>query len=454
MTKLFSCEGVSGRAMTELSCEIAMRTGRALSILLQNRTGRRAKIIIGRDTRLSGEILTLSFAVGCCSAGADAHILGIVPSPAVSYLTEKYSADAGVMITASHNTHEFNGIRIFDSRGFSISPELLEEIERLVTESPDEMLLSGGEQIGFVVYEKNAEWDYVRGVMKKIDVDLDKIRIAVDCANGAACGTAEKFFRGIGANVILINNTPDGKNVNENCGTSDLEPLIKCVLDNRCQAGLAFDGDAGRCLIVDEKGQVLDGDRMTALLAYYMKIEQKLSANTCVVSQITNLGFFRWAKENGIVVTTAPGVGCRYIVERMLVGDYNLGGSPSGHIVLFDCAKTADGQLAGAKILEILKRSGRKMSELAAVYEPYPQMAINLQLRPEYVGRWQDVPAVAEIIEFCSQKLEGDGRVFVRESSTSPILRIIVEGRDRDTVRQYAYAIAKTARDNVGYPEE
>lgn len=454
MTKLFTSEGASGRAITELSCEVAMQTGRALALLMQNRSGRRAKILIGRDTRISGEILTLSFAAGCCSAGADAHILGVVPTPAVSYLTEKYSAEAGVMITASHNTFEFNGIRIFDSRGFSASLEILSEIERLVTEAPNEMALSGGEQIGSIVYEKNAEWDYVRGLMKKIDADLDRTRIAIDCANGAACGTAEKFFRGIGATVILINNTPDGKNINQNCGTSDLELLKKCVIDNRCQAGLAFDGDAGRCIMVDEKGEVLDGDRMTALLAYSMKSEQKLAANTCVVSQITNLGFFRWAKENGIVVTTAPGVGSRYIVERMLIGDYNLGGGPSGHIVMSDYTKTADGQLAGAKILEILKRSGRKMSELASIYEPYPQMAINLQLRPEYVGRWQDVPAVSEIIEFCSQKLEGDGRVFARESSTSPILRIIAEGRDRDTVRQYAYAIAKTVRDNVGYPEE
>lgn len=454
MTKLFTSDGVSGRAVTEFTCEAAMQTGRALAILMQNRTGRRAKILIGRDTRISGEILTLSFAAGCCSAGADAHILGIVPTPAVSYLTEKYSADAGVVITASHNTYEFNGIRLFDSRGFSASPELIEEIDRLVIEAPEEAALSGGEQIGSIVYEKNAEWDYVRWLIKNTDADLSRMRIAIDCANGAACGTAEKFFRGVGATVILINNTPDGKNINQNCGTSDLEPLKQCVLDNRCQAGLVFDGDAGRCIMIDEKGQELDGDRMTALLAYSMKSEQRLAANTCVVSQITNLGFFRWAKENGIVVTTAPGVGSRYIVERMLFGDYNLGGGPSGHIVLSDYAKTADGQLAGAKILEILKRSGRKLSELASIYEPYPRMAINLPLRPEYVGRWQEVPEVSEIIDFCSQKLEGDGRVFVRESSTSPVLRIIVEGRDGEIVKQYAYAIAKIARDKVGYPEE
>lgn len=453
MTKLFTPEGASGRAITELSCEAVMKTGRALAVLLQNRVGRRAKILIARDTRLSGEILTMSFAAGCCSAGADAHILGVLPTPAVSYLSEKYSADAGVMITASHNTYEFNGIQVFDGFGYNLSAELWSEIERLVTVAEQEMQVSGGEQIGGIIYEKNAEWDYVRWLIKQTEVDLSRTRIVVDCANGATSSTAEKFFRGVGTNVTFINNSPDGRNIN--CGgTVDITALQKSVIENRAHAGLAFDGDGGRCIMVDEKGQVLDGDRITAILAYAMKSQQRLNANTCVVSQTTNLGFFRWAKENGIVVSGVPGVRNRHIVERMLLGDYNLGGSPSGHIVLLGCSKTADGQLVGSKILEILAKSGRKMSELASIYEPYPQIVLNLRLRPEYSGRWEDVPAVSEMIAFCQQKLEGDGRVFVRESSTSPVIRIIAEGRDRDTVWQYAQAIAKTVRDNVGYQEE
>lgn len=454
MTKLFSKDGISGRAMSELSCEKALQIGRALALIFQNRTGRRAKAVIGRDTRLSGELLTVSLAAGFCSAGSDAHILGVVPTPAVSYLVQKYSADVGVMLTASHNTYEFNGIKLFDSRGFDMPEDIIAEIARLVDDAPDEARLSGGDQIGALVTEKNAEWDYVRGLIKQIDGDLSRMRIAIDCANGSACGTAEKFFRGIGAGVSLINNTPDGRNINRECGTADLAPLQKYVVENRCHAGIAFDGDAGRCIMVDEKGQILDGDRITAVLAYAMKSSQKLSANTVVVPQSTNLGFFRWAKENGIVVATASGYGSKHLIERMQVGDYNLGGSPSGHIVLLDRARTADGQLAAAKVLEILARSGRKMSDLAGIYEPYPQMIINLQLRPEYAGHWQDVPAISEMIEFCQQKLEGDGRVFVRQSSTSPILRIIAEGRDKDVVWQYAQAIAKTVRDHAGYPEE
>ena len=453
MTKLFNPDGASGRAITEFSTETAMLIGRALASLIQNRSGRPAKILVGRDTRLSGEILTASFAAGCCSAGADAHILGIIPTPAVSYLTEKYCADAGVSITSSRNTFEFNGIKIFDRRGYALSREAISEIERLVTKCPEEISCADGDGIGAISYEKNAEWDYVRALMKKTDADLNRIRIAVDCANGAACGTAEKFFRGIGASVTLINNEPDGKNINLSCGVCDLEPLKKCVAENRCHAGIALDGDGGRCVIIDEKGQPLDGDRIIAVLAYYMKANQTLNANTCVVAQNANLGFFRWAKENGIVVATSQSAGSRHIVERMLVGDYNLGGSPTGHIVLSDCAKTADGHIAAAKVLEIIAKSGRKMSELASVYEPYPQVALNVELRPEFAGRWQEVPAIDEMIKFCSQKLEGDGRVFVRESSTSPTLRIIAEGRDRETVWQYAHAIAKTVADNAGYPE-
>lgn len=453
MAKLFTPEGASGHAITELSCETVMGIGRALATVISNREGRRAKILVGRDTRISGEILCAAFTAGCCSAGADAHILGIVPTPAVSYLTEKYSADAGVMITACHNGYEFNGVRIFDEHGHGISDGLWSEIERLVTRSPGEMLSQGGGNIGSIVYEKNAEWDYVRALIKRTDADLSRMRIAIDCANGAASTAAEKFFRGVGANVMLINNAPDGRNINQNCGTTDLEKLSQCVIDNRCQAGLAFDGDAGRCLMVDEKGQPLSGDRLTAILAYSMKKEERLNANTCVVSPTTNLGFFRWAKEHGIVVSQAPEAGWRYIIERMRLGDYNLGGSASGHIVLEGPSKTADGMLAGARILEILARSGKKMSELVSIYEPYPRVAINVPLRPEYVGRWQNVPALSEMIEFCGQKLEGDGRVFVRESTTSPILRIFVEGRDKDIVWQYAHAIAKTATDYVGMEE-
>lgn len=454
MGKIFSSEGVSGRAVSELSLETVMGVGRALGTVLSKRSGRPAKILIGRDTRLSGEIFCAAFAAGCCSSGANAHILGVVPTPAVSYLCGKYSADAGVMLTACHNGYEYNGIHIFDSRGFMLSQELLGEIENLLVSDPEKSNPEGGEHIGSIIYEKNAEWDYVRALIKQIDADLDRMKIAIDCGNGAVSSAAEKFFRGVGANIILINNTPDGQNINRNCGTVDMESLSQCVLQNRCQAGIAFDGDGGRCLMVDEKGRQLKGESLTAVIAYALKNGEKLNANTCVVSPTTNLGFFRWAKEHGIVAAQTKEVGLRSILDYMNVGDYNFGGTASGHIVVRGVSRTADGMLAGAKILELMKKTGKKLSELVSIYEPYPQVVINVPLLKEYRGRWQNVPALSEIISYCQQKLEGDGRVFVRESATSPVLRILAEGRDKDIVWQYATAIAKTASDYVGVEVE
>lgn len=447
---IFTPDGASGRAVTELSCEMMLKIGRALGLILFNRKAAPPKILIGRDTRVSSDIFTAAFSAGCCSAGADCYILGVLPTAGVSYLTPKYSADAGVMITAAHNSYEFNGIIFFGADGYELSPEIFSEVERLCMSDKAETLCSGGENIGNIINEKNAEWDYVRGLIKKIDADLVRMRIVIDCANGACVTAADKFFRGIGATVTLINNTPDGKNINDRCGTADMASLSRAVTDTRAHVGVAFDGDGGRCLMVDEKGNVISGDVLTAILALNMKREQKLKANTCVVSQTTNLGFFRWAKENGIVVSQAPEIGLRYIIERMKTGDYNLGGSASGHIVLSDEEKTADGMLTAARVLSILAASKKRMSELAELYEPYPRFTLNIPLRPEYRQRWNDVPALREMIEYCQQKLEGDGRLLVRESSTSPILRIIAEGRDKDVVWQYAQAIAKTAADYVG----
>ncbi len=450
---VFNPDGASGRAVTELSCEMMLKMGRAAALILSNRLAKKPTVLIGRDTRLSGEIFSAAFAAGFCSAGGDARILGVIPSAGTARLVRKYGADAGVMISAAHNSFEFNGVSFFGSDGRAAKAEVLGEIARLCASDSAETLCKGGEDIGRIINEKNAEWDYVRALIKSIDGDLVRMRVVVDCANGAAFSAAEKFFRGIGAGVTAINNTPDGKNINLGCGTENTDALIKAVAANRAHAGIALDGDGGRCIMCDERGNILGGDAITAILALDMKREQRLKANTCVVSQTTNLGFFRWAKENGIVVSQAPEVGLRYIMERMETGDYNLGGSASGHIVLGDMSTTADGLLASAKVLEVMAKTGKKLSELAAPYKPYPRFTVNIPLRPEYRRRWQDVPALKEMIDFCSSKLEGEGRVYVRESSTSPILRIYAEGREEEVVWQYAQAIAKTASDYVGTEE-
>ncbi len=450
MGRLFGTDGVRGIAISELTTEAAMLIGRAAAVTLAKNSRRKAKILIGKDTRVSCDVLESALIAGICSVGADVHTVGILPTPAVAYLTVKYGADAGIMITASHNSFEFNGIKIFSASGYKLPDEVEEEIERLVFDAQDEMLPSGNDNLGKVIYEKNAEWDYVRYLLKYIDSDLSRMRVVIDCANGAAYSCAEKFFNGIGASVVMINNKPNGININLGCGSNNPESLSKAVLDNHANVGLAFDGDGDRCLVVDEKGNVIDGDNIIALLALSMKDEGKLRSNTCVVTQMTNLGFFKWAKENGIVVSTAPKVGSGYVLERMISDNYNLGGEQSGHIVLGDLETTGDGELTGAKILEILKKSGKKMSELGKVFEPYPQILINVVIRQEYRGIWKQIPDVVEIIDYCSEKLADDGRIFVRESGTEPVIRIMAEGRSEEAIYQYANAIAKVVKNRLG----
>ncbi len=454
MGRLFGTDGVRGVAISELTTELAMLIGRAAAVTLAKNTRHRAKILIGKDTRVSCDVLESALIAGICSVGADVHTLGVIPTPAVAFLTVKYGADAGIVISASHNPFEFNGIKIFSSSGFKLPDEVEAEIERLVLDAPNEMHPSSSENLGRVEVEKNAEWDYVRHLLKNIGTDLGRMRIVVDCANGAASSCAEKFFKGLGANVTMINNTPNGININDGCGSTHLESLSKAVVENRAHAGVAFDGDADRCLMVDEKGEPVDGDRMLAILALDMKNEGTLLSNTCVVTKMTNLGFFKWSKENGIVVSTASKIGDRYVLERMLGDGYNLGGEQSGHIILSDCATTGDGELSGAKVLEVLAKSGRKFSELASIFTPYPQILVNVKLRPECRGRFRNVSEVTEVIDYCSEKLGSDGRIFVRESGTEPLLRVMAEGRDMDAIYQYANAIAQVVRQHLGEAEQ
>lgn len=453
MGRLFGTDGARGVAISELTPEIAMQIGKAAAITLSEKSHHKAKILIGKDTRISCNVLESALVAGICSVGADVHLLGVIPTPAVAYLTTKYKADAGIVISASHNSYEFNGIKLFASTGFKLPDEVEEEIESLVLDTPEKLIGFGYDKIGSVKVEEKAEWDYVRHLLRKIDVDLNRMKVAIDCANGASSSCAEKFFKGLGANVIFINNTPNGTNINDGCGSTHLEMLKKTVIENRCVAGIAFDGDADRCLMIDEKGEIVDGDKMIALLALSMKEEGKLSANTCVVTQMTNLGFFRWAKENGIVVSTASKIGDRYVLERMQMGGYNLGGEQSGHIILSDDASTGDGELSGAKVLEVLCKSGKKMSELSNIFTPYPQILINVKLRPECKGKWSEVAEIKEIINFCEDKLGSDGRILVRESGTEPLVRVMVEAKDKDLTYQYAHAIAKVVRDHLGEQE-
>lgn len=441
MGRLFGTDGARGVAVTELTCETAMQIGRAAAIVLAKKTKHKPKIIIGKDTRISSDILESALVAGICSIGADAVILGVVPTPAVAFLVEKYEADAGVMISASHNSVEFNGIKLFDGTGYKLSDEVEEEIEALILDNPEKITLASGCDVGRISYAKDAAWDYIRHIIKTIDGDLSGIKVAIDCANGSASVTAERIFKGLGASVMLIHAEPDGTNINEKCGSTYLAAISEFVRSNKCHLGVAFDGDADRCLAVDENGEVIDGDKLIAIFAKHMRDNGTLARNTAVVTVMTNLGFTNFAKANGINMLTTK-VGDRYILEQMLLNDYSLGGEQSGHIIFRDYAKTGDGQLTAVQLMNILKLSEGSMSTLAGIMERYPQVMINVKIASKWKENWKNVDEIEQIIDLYQKKLGSTGRILVRESGTEPLVRVMVEGKRFDLINDIAVKIA------------
>ena len=449
MGRLFGTDGARGVAITELTCETAMQIGKAAAIVLTKTTKHKPTIFIGKDTRISSDILEAALAAGICSVGANAQLLGVVPTPAVAALVEQKKADAGVMISASHNSFEFNGIKLFSSTGHKLSDEMEEEIEDLILDRPEDMKIVSGAEVGKMTHYRDAQTDYIRYIMKCIKGNLTGLRIAIDCANGSASATAKRLFEGLGADVYVINSSPDGININDNCGSTHIGNLMQFVVDKKCNAGLAFDGDADRCLAVDEKGQLIDGDKLIAICAKAYKEQGKLKKNTAVVTVMSNLGFSYFAKDNGIKMQTTK-VGDRYVLEKMLEGGYNLGGEQSGHIIFLDEANTGDGQLSGAKVMEILAESGKKMSELASVMEHFPQVMINVKISPRDREVWKNDSQITDLIERYEEELGESGRILVRESGTEPLIRVMLEGKDFKQINEYAIAISDKIRERTG----
>ncbi len=453
MGRLFGTDGARGVALTELTCETAMQIGRAAAMVLTKKANHKPKILIGKDTRISSDVLEAALISGICSMGADVVRAGVIPTPAVAFLVKKREADAGVMISASHNSMEFNGIKLFSGTGYKLSDDIEEEIEKLVLDEPEKITeaMTGGANVGHISEDKNAEWDYIRYIMKTIDNDLSGIRVAIDCANGSASVTAERLFGGLGATVFLTNCTPNGININDKCGSTHMENISKCVVKNKCHIGVAFDGDADRCLAVDENGTVIDGDKLIAIFARHMRDNGTLKKNTAVVTVLTNLGFTHFAKNNDINMITTK-VGDRYIMEQMLAGGYNLGGEQSGHIIFHDFATTGDGQLTAVQLLSILKRQERKASELGSVMERYPQVMINVKIDPKWKEAWKNDSEIESIISRNQKKLGSSGRILVRESGTEPLIRVMIEGKQFKLINDMAVAIsdkiAERCKDN------
>ena len=373
MGRLFGTDGVRGIANSELTIELATKLGKAAAMVLSNNARRRPLFVIGMDTRISSEMLSSSITAGLCSVGADVLLLGVVPTPAVAYLIGKYKADAGVMISASHNSAEFNGIKMFSGDGYKLPDALEDQIEEIIFNDAFSNEVVTGADVGKVSYARNAVKDYIEHLKSTIPASLDGLNIAVDCANGSASVTAETLFSQLGANAKILYNEPDGININENCGSTHIEALAKYVVDNKLDMGVAFDGDADRCLCVDEKGELIDGDQIMAICSKDMMERGKLAKNTAIGTILTNMGFIKYCEANGVNFI-ATKVGDKFVLEEMLLEEYNFGGEQSGHVIFRDFATTGDGELTSIQLLSLVKRSGKKLSELAKIMKKYPQM--------------------------------------------------------------------------------
>lgn len=447
MGRLFGTDGVRGVANEKLSCALAMKIGRATAAVLVGHTAHKAKVVIGKDTRLSGDMLEGALIAGLCSAGVDVELLGVIPTPAVAYLVKKYNADAGIMISASHNPYEFNGIKIFSSDGYKLPDAIEDEIEAYICgETPS--VSCAYDALGTVRKAENAAKDYIDYIAATIENRLDGMRVALDCANGSSSVTAEKLFKKLGVECFMLSDQPDGININDKCGSTHLENLKTYVVENQLDLGIAFDGDADRCLAVDENGNEIDGDFIMAICAYDMKNRHTLKKNTLVGTVMSNMGLQVFCKENGIpFITTA--VGDRYVLEAMRQEGYCLGGEQSGHIIFLDYATTGDGELTGVQLLSLLKRTGKKLSEVAALMKKYPQVLINIPVIPNGGAVLEDEELKANLAE--TTKILGDtGRILVRKSGTEPLVRVMLEGADLDLIRELGEKTAALIRNKVG----
>lgn len=445
MGRLFGTDGARGIANKELTCELAMNIGRAAAYVLTEKTTEKPKVLIGKDTRVSSNMLEMALAAGLCSVGADVVLVGFVPTPAIAFLVKDREADAGIMISASHNPCEYNGIKIFDSNGFKLPDALEEKIESLVLDDGSSITYPTGGEVGSVFMRDDYVDLYIDHLVESVNADLSGMKIAIDCANGCASYTAEKFFTRLGAECHFMHNTPNGVNINAGCGSTYMNDLIDYVNGHEVDLGLAFDGDSDRCLAVDENGKLIDGDRMIAVFALDLKKKNQLNADTAVVTVMTNLGFKHFAKRNEIAVAET-GVGDRYVLEEMVKHDYQIGGEQSGHIIFRKYATTGDGQLSGAMLASVIKASGKSASEVASVMTVLPQTLVNVTATPEMKALLKTDDDIKNVILDAEKQLGERGRVLVRASGTEPLIRVMLEGENIVEIKKLAKKIADVIR--------
>lgn len=441
MGRLFGTDGVRGVANTELTGEMAYQLGRAGAYVLTKEKKHAPRILVAMDTRISGDMLEAALVSGICSVGAQAILAGVIPTPAVAYLVRHYRLDAGVMISASHNPVEYNGIKFFSDQGYKLSDALEEEIEDIILSRPEVLPCPTGISIGTKAFAEDALDDYIAFLRSTTKERFGGIKVALDCANGASFKAAPIALLEMGAQLCIIHNEPDGTNINEKCGSTHLEDLSALVKENGADVGFAFDGDADRCLAVDENGVLIDGDKLLAICGTDMKERGCLRNDTIVGTIMSNLGLSMMGREKGITILQAN-VGDRYVLERMMEEGHNLGGEQSGHIIFLDHNTTGDGILTAINFLSVMKRSGKKASELAAVMEVLPQVLVNARVNNSKKELYMEVPEIKKAVEALSEEFAADGRVLIRTSGTEPLVRVMIEGKDQEKMQKEAEKLA------------
>ena len=446
MGRLFGTDGVRGVANEELTPLLAMQLGQAGAYVLTKEKMHKPTIMVGCDTRISGDMLANALMAGACSVGANAVYVGVVPTPAVAYLTKKYKVDAGVVISASHNPVEFNGIKFFDGNGYKLPDSLEDEIEELIRNNMDGVKFPIGSGVGKIKYRTDAREEYINHAIQAIPVDLSELKIVVDCAEGASFYTSVEALKELGANVVAIHNNPDGTNINANCGSTHMEELKARVVYEKANVGLAFDGDADRLLAVDELGNCIDGDQIMAIIGNYMKEKGTLKDDTIVATVMSNLGFFLMGKENDITIEQTK-VGDRYVLERMKEIGANLGGEQSGHIILLDENTTGDGLLSALHLLQVMVDTQKPLSELSKIMNVLPQALVNAKVPNHKKESYMEYPEIANAIEELTKMFDGEGRVLIRPSGTEPLVRVMIEGKNQEQIDIEARKLANLIQD-------
>ncbi len=453
MRKYFGTDGIRRIANTELSPNLVYRVAKAGAYALAKHTDHVPTILIGRDTRISGTLIESAMTAGFLSYGANVISLGVIPTPAVAYLTKKLKADAGVVISASHNTYEFNGVKYFSNKGMKIPDDLEEEIEEMMDSNKLNDLTAVGDKIGIAEVRPDLLDEYVYFFRKNFEEEFENFDssdfvVAIDTANGATSVVADKVFTALGIKHYIMNNTPNGVNINENCGSTHLDMLKKYVIENHCNLGIAYDGDGDRCLAVDENGNEIDGDKLLAIISNYMKEKGTLKKDTVVATVMSNLGLKKYATANGIQFVETK-VGDRYVLEEMLKNGYNLGGEQSGHIIFLDYNPTGDGILTSLMLIKVMLEKQKKASELCRIINIYPQVLINAKVASDKKGLYKEDAEIQNEIEKLEKEFSGNGRVLIRPSGTEPLVRVMIEGEDQKYIHQKAKELAKLIEEKL-----